>query len=60
MAFYEEMRAWEAEVDAEAARLVREGTPPFDAIEQARQIVIARRRRAADNARKLDDPAVSR
>jgi len=35
---------WEAEVGHEAARLIREGTPPFQATEEARNIVQRRRR----------------
>lgn len=43
-----ERRKWNAEVDAEAARLVRKGVPPFDAIEKAREIVSRRRKDAPD------------
>ena len=35
---------WEAEVGREAARLIREGTPPFQATEEARNIIQRRRR----------------
>jgi hypothetical protein len=42
-----EKRKFEDEVEAEAARLVRQGTPPYDAIDQARRMVTARRRQAA-------------
>lgn len=47
---HEATRAWDAEVDAEAARLIERGIPPFDAVIRAREIVSARRRnRAASN-----------
>lgn len=48
MSFETESRVWQAEVDEEAARLVRLGVPPWDALIQARQRVTARRRREAD------------
>jgi len=38
---------WEAEVGREAARLIREGTPPFQANEEALNIVQRRRRAKA-------------
>lgn len=41
--FITERRVWEAEVDAEAARLLRLGVPPWDALIQARQRVQKRR-----------------
>jgi hypothetical protein len=45
------MRGWDAEVDAEAARLVEAGVAPFDAVVRARDSVSARRRkRAAESA----------
>lgn len=47
MTFKLESRIWEAEVDAEAARLVRLGVPPWDAMIQARQRVEHRRREAS-------------
>lgn len=40
-------RDWDLEVDREAAKLVEEGVPPFDAIERARNTVTRRRREAA-------------
>ena len=42
-----ESAQWRAEVDAEAARLVRLGVPPWDAIVQARQRVRLKRQEAA-------------
>lgn len=45
--FESERRKWNDEVDREAARLVRNGTPPLKAIEQASRNVSERRRRAA-------------
>lgn len=48
MSFEDEKRRWDIEVDAEAARLVRLGVPPYDAISQARQRVEQRRREQAD------------
>jgi hypothetical protein len=47
---------WSREVDREAARLVEEGTPPYDAIEQARNIVSRRRRAEAANRRNQELP----
>jgi len=41
--FEEAKREWESEVDTEAARLVKQGIPPFDALEQARRNVSMRR-----------------
>lgn len=40
-------KEWDDEVGSEAARLVREGTPPFDAAERALHIVSDRRCTAA-------------
>lgn len=37
-------REWEREVEAEAVRLIESGTPPFDAVHRARNIVSDRRR----------------
>lgn len=42
-----EARRWQIDVDAEAARLIQLGVPPWDAIIQARQRISARRRDAA-------------
>ena len=39
----EATREWEYEVDTEAARLVESGVPPFDAIAQARDLVVEKR-----------------
>lgn len=39
-------REWEREVGEEAAKLIREGTPPFDAAIRARDTVSRRRRQA--------------
>lgn len=35
---------WNDEVEEEAAKLIRFGTPPFDAMDQARNIVSTRRK----------------
>lgn len=48
-----ERSKWNGEVDAEAARLVRLGVPPLDAIIQARQRVSARRRASGVEAEAL-------
>ncbi len=48
--FQRESEAWTDEVNAEAARLVRQGVPPFDAIIRARDIVSRRR---AEKARRV-------
>ena len=45
MNFNDEARRFSAEVEAEAARLVRLGVPPWDALIQARQRISASRRR---------------
>lgn len=37
-------RDWDVEVDAEAARLIRIGYPPWDAVEQAVKNISKRRR----------------
>lgn len=37
-------RRWDNEVDAEAARLVEEGIPPFEAMRRATEIVSQRRK----------------
>ena len=50
MSFETESRVWAAEVGEEAARLVRLGVPPWDAMIQARQCVSCRRRAEADAA----------
>lgn len=42
-----ESQKWTREVDAEAAQLVRQGVPPWDAIQQARDAVARRRRQAS-------------
>ena len=39
----EAIRDWNFEVEQEAARLIRCGIPPYDAMEQAREIVSKRR-----------------
>lgn len=46
--FQAEKRMFESDVECEAARLVRRGVPPFDAITQARDLVSRRRREQAD------------
>lgn len=38
------MDAWGFEVDAEMVRLIEAGVPPYDAADQAREIVSKRRR----------------
>lgn len=43
-ALQEAMDEWDAEVGREAARLIREGTPPFQATDEAVNIVQRRRR----------------
>jgi hypothetical protein len=53
--FGEESDRFGREVDAEAARLVRRGMPPYEAIEKARGIVSARR---AEQARREDFEAI--
>jgi hypothetical protein len=45
--FQWESQAWNEETDVEAARLVREGTPPWQAMQQAVEIVSLRRRAKA-------------
>lgn len=40
-----DIQRWEHDVDEEAARLIRLGVPPYDAIIQARQRIAAQRRR---------------
>ena len=42
----EATRRWNAEVETEAIRLIERGTPPYDALEQAKSIVNLRRRNA--------------
>jgi hypothetical protein len=44
------IRSWEIEVESEAERLINEGVPPYDAVEQARDIVSRRRRGKATQA----------
>jgi hypothetical protein len=41
------IREWDLDVDLETARLIREGTPPYDAVEQAKKIVSRRRMKKA-------------
>ena len=43
MGFETERRIWDAECDEVAAKLVRQGTPPNQAIRQAQTIVSGRR-----------------
>ena len=49
--FETESRIWSMEVRKVAAELVRRGTPPYQAIEDAREIVSERRRRKARGER---------
>jgi hypothetical protein len=39
---------WDREVEAEAVKLIKSGTPPFDAMERARKTVERRRQQAAE------------
>ena len=52
--YREAERAFVAEVDREAARLIRLGVPPWDAIIQARQRVSQRRRESARSVAAVD------
>ncbi|NIR52916.1 hypothetical protein GWO43_30315 [candidate division KSB1 bacterium] len=45
--FAAESAAFDDEVKATAAKLVREGTPPYNALAKAREIVSQRRRQRA-------------
>jgi len=47
MSLNDAMFSWNVEVEAEAARLINEGTAPFEAIVQARNAVSRRRKTAA-------------
>ena len=40
----EAIREWDAAVQKEAAKLIRQGTPPYDAVEKAVRQVIEQRR----------------
>ena len=40
------IRRWDNEVEDEAMRLIERGTPPYEAIQQARDIVSRKRREA--------------
>lgn len=42
---------WEREVEAEMVRLIRQGTPPYDAGVRARNIVTERRRSKTPESR---------
>ncbi len=42
---------WNREVDAEAARLVEEGTPPYEAVKRATEAVSRRRRQQRDKTK---------
>jgi len=42
--FEEESRRWKNEVDAEAAKLIRQGFAPYEAMERAVKIIKLRRR----------------
>lgn len=49
--FEKEKMSFEFEVEAEAVRLIRDGlAAPFDAIEQARDFVMRRRRKLSESA----------
>lgn len=45
--FRSAQRRWDNEVEAEAVELIESGTPPYDAIDRARNIVSRRRRENA-------------
>jgi hypothetical protein len=60
MSYAYEVAEWQKEVDAEAARLVREGTPPGDAMKQAESIVKLRRQAAARRESRVGKPAEPR
>ena len=47
--FEVEKRKWDDEVDVVAARLVRKGTPPYEALIRARNAVSTKRKREARN-----------
>lgn len=51
MSFETESRLWKVEVGEEAARLIRLGVPPWDAMIQARQRTERKRREASAAAR---------
>lgn len=55
-AFEREAANFQIEVDEEAARLVRLGVPPWDALIQARQRVSRRRRLAAQREGRDENP----
>lgn len=44
MSFTLERRLWNEDVDIEAAKLVRKGIPPYEALGRAESIVSTRRR----------------
>jgi len=44
MSFKIERKLWDDEIDTEATKLVRKGMPPYEAVEQARDIVSTKRR----------------
>lgn len=46
MSIQSAMSSWSAEVEREAERLIERGVPPWEAVDQARQIVAQRRHRA--------------
>jgi hypothetical protein len=47
--FEVEKRKWDDEVDVIAAKLVRKGTPPYEALVRARNTVSTKRKREARN-----------
>jgi hypothetical protein len=49
-----EMGLWKIDVEREAAELIRQGTPPYDAIERAKN-AISRRRRDARHVSTCDE-----
>jgi hypothetical protein len=58
MSYQSEMSAFSAEVEEEAARLIRDGyAAPFDAIAIARESVKRRRQKKADQAALSRPPA---
>jgi hypothetical protein len=46
-----EIRRWDNEVDAEAAKLIRRGVPPYQAVEQAVKNISQRRAQEAEGTK---------
>lgn len=47
---------WDAEVQTETVRLIEEGTPPYDAADEAMKIVSARRKAKAHQRKRVETP----